>query len=68
MIILQAYASDKENKSLEEFATITDVTTATLKFYNKEIINKAKDYFGEYYTFGTAKEVASFLNRCGVLN
>ncbi|MEA5458454.1 hypothetical protein VB796_05360 [Arcicella sp. LKC2W] len=68
MIILQAYASDTENKSLDEFAKVTEVTASTLKFYNKEIINKAKEYFGEHYTFSTAKEVAHFLNRCGVLN
>ncbi|MES2520899.1 MAG: hypothetical protein V4585_22480 [Bacteroidota bacterium] len=68
MIIIHAYANDNGTKSLEEFAEETDVKASTLKFYNKEIITKAKEFLGEYYTFNTAKEVAHFLRRSGILN
>jgi hypothetical protein len=67
MVILKAYSDENQNKVAKEFAVDLNLTTETLKFYNKEIIRKSKEYFGEIYTFATARDVALFLKKCGVL-
>jgi hypothetical protein len=68
MEILNAYVNDDGSKSAAELAKETGVTPATLKFYNKEILAHAKEFLGEIYKFGTAKEVAHFFKKCKVLN
>ncbi|MDZ7899339.1 MAG: hypothetical protein U5N85_15110 [Arcicella sp.] len=67
MDILRKYVSTDRNQTAKQLSLELSMTTETLKFYNKEILRKAKDYFGEIYSFDTAMDVAFFLKNCGVM-
>jgi hypothetical protein len=67
MQILNVYAKDDGAKSVAELADEAGVTPATLKYYNKEILARTKDFLGEIFKFNSAKEIAIFLKKCGVL-
>jgi hypothetical protein len=67
LIILGVYANDDGKTSLNELAQKCELKPSTLQFYNKEILIHTKDFLGEIYKFNTAKEVAIFWKKCGVL-
>jgi hypothetical protein len=57
MDILKTYVLTDKNQTAKQLSVALKMTTETLKFYNKEIIRKAKEYFGEIYSFDTAKKM-----------
>jgi hypothetical protein len=67
MVILKVYADDEGKSSLKELADKCELKPSTLQFYNKEILMHTKDFLGDIYKFQTAKEVANFFKKCGVL-
>ena len=67
MTILTVYAHDEGKSSLKDLADKCDLKPSTLQFYNKEILMHTKEFLGEIYKFQTAKEVAIFFKKCGVL-
>lgn len=66
-IILKVYANDEGKSSLKELADKCELKPTTLQFYNKEILMHAKDFLSDIYRFQTAKDVAVFLKKCGIL-
>ena len=65
--VIKMYAKAKPDDLIDKIAQKLKIKVSTLQYYNKEIMIKAKEFLGEYYNFATAKEVAIFLKKCGIL-
>lgn len=64
MILLQYYAQNKE-ASAKQTAQENNIEVSTMHYYNKQILQKAKSFFGEHFGFQTAKDVAEYLKKNG---
>lgn len=67
MIIVNTYAHSHPETSVDIIAKELNLKVSTLKFYNKAILRKAQDFLGEHYIFTTAREVAVFFKKSGIL-
>lgn len=68
--VMRAYANTTDGKrpTAKQVAQQTNTTPLTIKDYNKTILAKAKDLFGEDFSAETAFDVAVFLKKNGLLS
>jgi hypothetical protein len=67
-MILLRYYSENKNTSAQKAAQDNGIEVSTMHYYNKQMLSKAKNFFGKEFDFTTAKEVATFLNKNGFFN
>ncbi len=68
IILIRLYAESNEaNLNANDLAERADITISTLHTYNKSILMKAKEMFGETLPAKTARDVAMYLKKCGLL-
>ncbi len=67
--VLRAYAAvpDGQRPTARQIADLVKATPLTIKDYNKNILTKAKELFGEDFVVETAFDVAVFLKKNGLL-
>jgi hypothetical protein len=68
--VMRAYttAADGKRPTAKQVAERTNTTPLTIKDYNKTILAKAKNLFGEDFAAETAFDVAVFLKKNGLLS
>lgn len=64
MLLLHYYATNP-NSSAKQTASDNQIEVSTMHYYNKQILNKAKTFFGDELKFNTAKDVSEFLKKNG---
>ncbi len=68
MSILKLYVDPRyAGQTTEQFARLAGVTLKTLRTHNRNIVENARDMFGETLPVKTAFDVASYLKKCGLL-
>ncbi len=64
MEVIRLYSEDKANeKTSADIARLAKISTLTIKDYNKSILEKARDMFGESPVFQNARDVAQYLHK-----
>ncbi|AUD02178.1 hypothetical protein [Spirosoma pollinicola] len=68
IILIKLYAETSEaNVNANVLAKQAEIALSTLHSYNKSILMKAKEMFGEALPTKTARDVAIYLKKCGLL-
>ncbi|AQG80239.1 helix-turn-helix transcriptional regulator [Spirosoma montaniterrae] len=67
MVLLRLYVENEDELSAKELASLAGITVHTAHTHNRNILMKAKTMFGKSLQAKTARDVAIFLKRCGML-